>query len=439
VKKRIKHLGSHFLKHELVSGSLFIFSGSILGNFFAFLLNVFLARNLADDYAIFAALTSVIILASIPVTSMNAVIVRFAADYFVKKQDDKLKTLYLLFLKFVLGLSLFAILIFFIFSNPLKNYLKIDDSWYMIATGFVIASYYLSALNNAFLQGMLKFKFISFLSISGSLIKLISGVVLVYAGYKVFGGLGALFLMAFGSYLIAFMPLTKILKEKASGKKISLDIKQIFNYAVPTLIAILFLTSFTSTDIILVKHFFAPDAASSYAKISLMGKIIFYFTAPIPMVMFPLLVKRHATGVNFNNIFYLSLILVIVPSIIITVFYYIFPNFVLNVSLGGGEVLYFSKYLGMFGLYLTIFSLVNVCVNFFLSLNITRVFIPVVITAILQIILIYIFHSDLYHIIGVSIISLTILFAFLVYMFLKKYGNFGKLKENIVVLNGPGI
>jgi O-antigen/teichoic acid export membrane protein len=439
VKKKIEFIKNNFLKHELVSGSLFIFSGSIFGNIFAFLLNLFLARNFSyADYAIFASLLSIITLAAIPVGSMNTVIVKFATDFFVKKQNDRLKSLYLLFFKFVLGISLLIILLFLIFSDPLKEYLKIDNVWCIIVTGFVIASYYLNTLNNAFLQGMLKFKFISFLSIFGSFVKLIFGVGLVFAGYRVFGGLGALFAMAFGTYLMAFVPLTKLLKGKASGKRISLNVRQIIGYAIPTFITILFMTSFTSTDVILVKHFFNPQVAGLYAGLSLMGKVIFYFTAPIPMVMFPLLVKRHSAGTNFNNLFYLALLLVIVPAVAITAFYFIFPNFAINFFLGGRDYLTLARYLGIFGLYLTIFSMVNICVSFFLSLSKTKIYIPVVIAAISQVVLIYVFHSDFYQVIGVSLLVLAVLLVFLLYLFYKSYWKFGNLK-NYGNLNAPSV
>jgi O-antigen/teichoic acid export membrane protein len=428
MKERIRRLSQHFLKHELVSGSIYIFSGSIFGNFLAFILNLFLARSLSyGDYAIYSSLLSVITLAAIPSGSINTIIVKFAADFFAKEQNDKLKTLYLLFFKFVLGLSLSIIFLFFLFAAPFRDYLRIDNIWYVIVCGFVISAFYLNTLNSAFLQALLKFKFMAFINVVGSILKLIVGVSLVVFGYKVFGGLGALFAMMFGMYLVSYLPLTKILKEK-SLDKILIDTKQIFLYAVPTFISILFLTSFTSTDVILVKHFFSPSLAGYYAGLSLMGKVIFYFTFPIPMVMFPLLVKKHAKGLEFKSLFYLALGLVLLPAIAITAFYFIFPNFSINLFLGGKGYLSIAPYLGIFGIYLTIFSLVNVCVSFFLSLNKTNISIPVVLAAILQIILIYIFHSNFYQIIVVSLLTLVILLIILLYLFFKNYGGFKKLK-----------
>jgi O-antigen/teichoic acid export membrane protein len=429
VIKIIRDFGGQFLKQELVSGSIYIFSGSIFGNFLAFILNLFLARNLSyADYAIYSALLSVITLAAIPSGSINTIIVKFAADFFAKEQNHKLKTLYLLFFKFVLGLSLSIIFLFVIFATPLINYLRIDNIWYVIVSGIVISGFYLNTLNSAFLQALLKFKFMAFINIIGSILKLVVGIVLVILGYKVFGGLGALFAMMFGMYLVSYLPLTKILKEK-SIEKIFIDTKQIFLYAVPTFVSILFLTSFTSTDVILVKHFFSPTLAGYYAGLSLMGKVIFYFTFPIPMVMFPLLVKRHAKGLEFRSLFYLALGLVLLPSIAITTFYFIFPNYSINLFLGGRGYLYIAPYLGIFGIYLTVFSLVNVCVNFFLSLNKTNISIPIILAAISQIILIYIFHANFYQVISVSLLTLVILMIILLCLFFKNFGNPEKLKE----------
>lgn len=423
----------NLLHHELVSGGFYVFCGSIVGSFLAFILNLFLARSLSyGEYAAYASLVSVITLATIPSNSINTIIVKFATNFFVKKQNHELKNLYILFLKFILGLSTFIILFFFLISVPLKNYLNIDNGWYVIFSGFVISSFYINVLNGAFLQGLLKFKFIAFTNIIGSITKLMVGILLVFLGFRVVGGLGGLLLMMLVMYFSGFIPLLKIIKEESANKRITLNLKHIFTYAIPTFICILFLTSFISIDVVLVKHFFDSRMAGFYAGLSLMGKAIFYFTGPIPIVMFPLLVKRHAKGLDFNKIFYLALILVTIPSVLITAFYFIFPDVVIKFFLGGREYLMAAPYLGFFGLYLTIYSLVNVCVNFFLALNKKKISIFVALAAILQIILIYIYHSNFYQIVTISITVLSALFMILFCMFLTsfKYSKITLNKDN---------
>ena len=426
--------------HELISGSFYIFLGSMISNVLAFILNLYLARNLSyADYAIFASLLSVFTLAAIPAGSVNTIIVKFATDHFVKKQNDQLKALYLIFLKFMLGFAVSIAVLFFLFAIPLKNFLHIENIWYILIVGLATASVYLFTLNSAFLQSLLKFRFIAFLNAFGGVIKLIVGASLVYVGFRAFGGLLAVLFMTLGMFIFAYIPLIKILKTKQSTKKVPLDVGKMIAYAVPTFITVLCLASFTSIDVILVKHFFSPHLAGFYAGLSLIGKVIFYFTIPIPMVMFPLLVKRHTTGKNFNNLFYLSLLLVLLPSFMITVFYFIFPSFVIKLFLGGRDYLYISNFLGIFGLYLTVFSMVNVCVSFFLSLNKTKIAIPVIIAAISQIILIFLFHADFYQIIEVSLLTLSILFIFLIALFIKNFGNIHKINKSAAFINGSGL
>jgi O-antigen/teichoic acid export membrane protein len=266
----------------------------------------------------------------------------------------------------------------------------------------------------------MKFKLISLLNTIGGLIKLLVGVVLVILGFKVFSGLLAILLMSIGVFVIAFIPLSFLLG-KPAAKNVHVPIKEIFKYSLPSFVAVLFLTAFTSVDVILVKHFFSSRDGGFYAGLSLIGKVIFYFTGPIPLVMFPLLVKKHHQGEKFHNLFYLALLLVLLPSVAITGFYFLFPKFVIDLFLGGRDYLAVTPYLGFFGIYLTIFSMLYVCVNFFLSINKTRIVFPVTIAAISQIVLIYLYHSNFYQVIGVSIFASSILLVALVLYYLKLF------------------
>jgi O-antigen/teichoic acid export membrane protein len=142
---------------------------------------------------------------------------------------------------------------------------------------------------------------------------------------------------------------------------------------------------------------------------SLVGKVIFYFTGPIPAVMFPLLIKRHAKNESFSRLFYLSLLLVLLPSVLISGFYFLLPAFTVRFFLGKGyEAI--IPFVGIFGAYIGVFSLLNVCVNLFLSLKKTFVFIPVLVGSILQIGLISLFHTNFYQVIFVSMSISGLLF-----------------------------
>jgi O-antigen/teichoic acid export membrane protein len=425
------------LGHELISNSVYIFIASMVGNVLAFLLNLFLARSLSYvDYGIFASLMSVIVLASIPGASINTILVRFATEYYSKGQIDKLKDFYKKALKFIFAFSLLVLLAFIIFSSLITTFLHLDNFWYVIVAGLCVVMGYIQILNSGFLYGIMKFRFVSFTIIFSSFVKLGVGVLLVLLGLRAFSGLGALLFMGLAAFLVAFIPLRFIFAKKIESE-VKVPAKEILKYAFPVFITILFMTSFTSIDVILVKHFLSPTMAGYYSGISLIGKVILYFTATIPTVMFPLLIKRQAEGKNINNLFLLAVLLVLLPSLLITGVYFLFPHFIITLFLGGRGYLTMAPFLGLFGLFITLYSVVNIFVNFFLSINKTKIISLLVGAALLQIVLLWIYHSNFYQIISISIIVSALLLMGLILAFIKNHTNSIDTKKNAAFINTP--
>jgi O-antigen/teichoic acid export membrane protein len=437
MKQKALYFGKRFIKSELITGSFYLFIGSMIGNVLAFLLNVFLARNLtAIDYGIYASLLSLITLVGIPAQSLTPVIVRFAADYIAKDKMEEAAKLYRKTFKMGILMFIGIFLTFIVLSVPIQNFFKLDNVNYVILSGLVVSSVYLGIVNTSFLQSLLKFPFMSITLVAGGITRLIFGVLLVYLGYRAYGALWASFFSFLIPLSLGFIPLRFLQKIKDKKNSVKIPTKEIVSYAFPTAVAILSLTSLISIDVILVKHFFTAESAGLYGGLSLMGKVIFYFTGIIPLVMFPLLIKRHAKGQVFNNLFYVALALVILPSSAITAFYFMFPEFSVNLFLGK-SYLEIIPYLGFFGIFISIFSILNICVNFFLSLKKTKIAFVVLLGAISQIVLINFYHSSFFQIVGVSIAVSTAILVILLAYYVKLFGNFGKIKEAIAVANNP--
>lgn len=408
------------IKHELISGSLFIFIGTTIASIFSFLLNLFLARNLAyGDYGTFSSLISLYTLATIPASSLTVVVVQFATGYLARNEIEKANEFYKKMILVWGGVGALIILTFTLFSGLISHFLHLNDHSLIFLIGLSVSLSYVGVVNVGFLQSMTRFSFMSVVYVIGAFVRLIIGVILVILGYKVFGGVVALFIMALTTFTITFLPLRKFFFGKDSPIKLSF--KEVGKYALPSLLTILFLSSFISTDVILAKHFLSAKEAGLYGGIALVGKVIFYFTGPIPVVMFPLLVKKSINKEKFDSILYLALVLVGLPSIAITIFYYLFPGFTINLFLAGREYLSVGKYLGLFGIFLTTYSLLNVLVNFFLSIKNTRIFMVVGLGALLQIILISINHKSFNAIIDSSIFSSSLILIFLLLYYIYKY------------------
>lgn len=406
------------ISHDLVGGAFFIFLGTSAASFLAFVLNLFLARNISyADYGIFTSLLSLITLATIPNQSFNTVILRFSSKYFALNEIEHASYFYKKILLYIsiIGIIIFAL--FLIFSPIIAEFLKVKDVRLIFITGLIVGVSYVSVVNTSVLQSLLRFKFLSFISVTSGLLKLAGGIVLVYLGYRVFGGLWAIFIMYLMIFLLGLAPLKKILVKH--GARVKFPYKEVFFYALPTSVAVLSIFSLISSDVILVKHFFSPIDAGLYGGLSVVGKVIFFFTAPIPSVMFPILVKKHVKEESYSKIFYLSLGGVSLLSLGITAIYFLFPGFFLQVFLGGREYLRLIPYLGFFGLFISLFSMLNVLTSFFLSVKRTEISCLLLAGAVAQIVLIYFYHASFYHVVGVSILICSLLIILLLLYYAK--------------------
>lgn len=415
MKEKIFPLGKRFIKHELIAGAGFIFIASLFGSVFNFFFNLFMSRNLSiSDYGVLASLISIITLSMLIAGAVVPTIIRFAGSYFAKGESHMVRGLFFYVGRFSFVFGIFVFSLFLVFWQNIGKFFNLNDKYLIILVGFVIFLVFIGVINSALLQAKLAFKFIALINLLGVFLKLFFGITLVFLGFSVIGALWAILLSLFIPYLLSFIPLKFIFKKHVRSPVIQM--RTLLIYGGPAAIASFSLLSLITTDIILVKHFFDPSSAGIYAGLSLVGRVIFFLSAPISTVMFPLVVQKHTRNENYQNIFRLSVILIFLPSIALTVFYFIFPEFTIRFFLKNEEYVSAATYLGFFGIFIGLFSLLSVFTNFYLSIKKTNIFIPLVVGAITQAILIWIWHETFWQIIIIStVVTFLLLIFFILY------------------------
>lgn len=411
----MKKLVLRAIDNPLISGSAIIFLGTFVGNIFNFLFNFFMTRNLSvSDYGILASLVSIILLFALAFDSLIPTVVHFSGLYFANSERQKVTALFWKLNNLFVFFSGIFLVMFIVFGDKIGHFFKINNSFLIFLVGLVIFFTSVGSLNRGILAGGLSFGYISFFNLFSSVVKFSTGVLLVWLGLGVNGGMLA-FLFAYSStYALTFFPLRFVFQK--NERKTVVDIKKILKYAAPSAIAMLGLTMFITTDIILAKHFFASKEAGIYAGMSLLGRIIYFFSAPIAIVLFPLVVQRQAHGKTHSHFFLISIALVLVPSVCITVFYYFFPEFSIRFLLKQEDYLVIKPTLWIFGIFMIIYSVLSIVTSYYLSIKKTQVFIAIIIGAICQAILLWFYHDTFLTIIFISIITTAIpLFGILAY------------------------
>lgn len=391
-------IGRNFLLNPLFSGSAVMIFGSNLANFIAYVYHLIIGRLLGPaPYGELSAVLSILGLIFASLNFLGLVIVKFVSS----AEKNELASIYTWFTKKSVVAGIGMALLTLILTPSLSNFLHIKMTTFLLTVpimSFSVTSY----VYKSFLQGLMRFKETVVAVNTDMIIRLILGVVFIYLGLSSFGTvLGLVFSMG-----TSFLLLKYYLREYHSIKEVKVfgRTDEVLKYATPIFFATVATNSMFSTDVVLVKHFFSPHDAGIYASLSTLGKIIFFGAGPVAAVMFPMISKRHARGTGYKKIFLLSFLLTSVIAFGVLAVFWLLPELSVKI-LYGDKFIEGAPLLVWMGLFMVLFTLSSLILNYFLSTNKTKASIIVVAAALLQIIGIWFYHDTLLSVIRISLAS----------------------------------
>lgn len=398
------------IKHDLVKKGSIFFLGSNIANFLSFIFNLILVRQLTiSNYGIYSSLISFVSLFAMPSSAISTVIIRFSTEFFAQKNIKAVAKMYKKFLRFVLIFSLILFSFLSIFSLYISKFLKIDDMLIIILAIGVISFSYIYTVYGAFLQGFLKFEFLSIVSVLSTIFKIVLVLLFLYLGFSLRGVFGAILLATIFPIILVNFNLSFLSDKKNNSSENHFSYQKMLNYALPSGLALFFVSSFITSDILLVKHFLTPFEAGKYASIALMGRVIFYFSSPFIAVSLPYFIKKNAINEKSKNNLILPIVIIALASLSFSLFYLIFPGFLSRILLGKdiGHLYYLSVFL--YGVFMSIYSVLMLLVNFFLSKHGSIIYKPIIFFAFVQVAGIILLHKNFEEIIMVSMLSAAML------------------------------
>src|SRR5258708_2808886 len=104
------------IRHPLIYGSSIVVIGGLVANFFNFLFNLFMSRNLSvADYGTLASIISLIAFPGLILNSFNPLVVNFAGEHFAKGELDQVRGFYIKLIKFLTLAGVITSIFIFIF------------------------------------------------------------------------------------------------------------------------------------------------------------------------------------------------------------------------------------------------------------------------------------------------------------------------------------
>jgi len=388
---------------KLAKASGWLFAGGITGGILGYVFQIIMGRMLTvEEYGLFTALMALMMVTGAPLGTLTMVVSRKVSAYRVNQRKGDLTHLfYTINLKALLVvLALLLLALFFIES--VQFFLKVESREHLYLLTVLIVISFPQAINNAYLQGMQYFKWLSASGALGVLFKIISAVLLIWLGFGVSGALGGVVMSAAIMLVFTYIILHPQLQ---NGKENSYSKSHLsFKSALPVLLANTAFVVMTQVDMILVKYYFTEQDAGLYAAASILGKAVMYLPSSIAIALFPMVAENHADGKSSAHLLIQAVGITVLLCGTGAFFYYFFGDFIITTLYGAayqeaGEIL---KY---YGFAILPMALVMVAEYFLIAMGQVLFAYLFAIVAPLQLLAIYLYHETLLQIVTILGVS----------------------------------
>lgn len=395
-----------FREGGLVRDNADLFIGNFILGVCGYLYHFFIGRVLGPaEYGALGALFAIIYFFVVVINVIQTSITKFVSQLRSRGQYEKLSYLYFRSLRRLAVYGVAAMVVFDLLSLWIKDFLRIEDIGPFLILGAIIVFSTILPVCRGVMQGLQRFRKLSMNLVVEGIAKLILSVVLVYFGFGLGGALFGLLAGIIAAFLLAFYGL----RELWSYEWESFETKQVYAYSFPVLMTLLGLTFMFTIDVFLVKHFFDAASAGYYAAVSLLGKILFFGSITISMVMFPKVVELNIDKKPSKFLLHKSILLVLAFCVPVTLFYLLFPNFTVNL-LYGGAYLSVANLVWVYALFMTIFCVVYLLGFYNLSVGNFKFIYLILFFDVVELVMILLFHDNLAQIIYNLLIMVSVLF-----------------------------
>ena len=191
-----------------------------------------------------------------------------------------------------------------------------------------IAAYAPLGVRRGAMQGLCSFRRLSRSFVTEALTRLGAAVLLVYVGYGELGAVGAICLAVLASYSVSGLgPELRVRSERWDPASLGEGVQAIVFFVGQVIIC--------NTDVLVVKHFFAPEVAGLYAAVALVGRLLYFSSWSVVSVMFPVSAAVHSTNKKEDpKVVLLPLLVVLGLSGVFILTLSFFPHFVIHTIFG---------------------------------------------------------------------------------------------------------
>lgn len=400
----IAHTQTKKLRQKLVGGSLTMLAGSGLVGVTNLIYNVLTARMLGPKgFAHATAVYTLLMLASAITLSFQVVCAKYVASH--DTADDKGTIFAALHLRaWIAGIAIG--LLMFLFNRTLTSYLNLPDPVLISLLALGMAFYIPLGVRRGYIQGVHAFSSLAINFMLEGMVRLGGAYLLMRIGLGVKGAVLASVIAVVASYFLA----RPSPGWKATG---SHRIPIVLGEGVQAIVFFSGQVVINNFDIVLVKHFFAPEQAGIYAAVSLVGRLVNMCAWSVVNTMFPVSAAARQSDREARPVLFMSLGLVFLILSVLILGLWAIPSFLWRTLFGShfelGNYGGLAALLILYAVTTGIYSLSSVMITYEMSRKIANTSWAQLAFSGALVLGICIFHQTLRQVIFVQLVLMVIL------------------------------
>ena len=394
--RRFPMAGSRFL-----TGSALLLVSTTIVNLGNYLFNLIMGRWLGPAaFADVSLLVTLFLVVTLITATLQTVAARFGAIFKAGNDLSSLAGLRHWGSRWAWILGLACALIMGGGAPLWQQFFHTESFWPFVILGVGVPIYFAQGVDRGVLQGEMNFGWLALTYQAEMWARLALGIVLVGAGFAVNGAVAALTLSFLATWFVARYAVRRDLT--GPGQFSSSQRREALRYAGPVTVAMLGQILINNSDVLLVKHYFPPAVAGEYAALALIGRIVFFATWSVVMVLLPSVAQRQEQGQPHRHLLWLSLGLVSAAALFVVTVCYFWGDQVVGL-LFGAEYLPVAPLLWLYALATTLFAMANVFITYELSLGHRAGSWFALGAGVVQILAIMVFHDSLAMVVMVQV------------------------------------
>ena len=246
----------------------------------------------------------------------------------------------------------------------LARLLRLPNPWPVWVASPVVLLFFVRPVTDGALQGMQAFAGFGLIQVSQSVLRLLFAAALIWLGCQAVGAIVALPLACVAVLSLAVWWLRPYfqIRSEVVARPVS------WHYSSYTLLGLAAFALLANLDALFVKHFFSPRIAGNYAPVVTLAKVSLFLPLAMGIILLPKAAQRRAMGRDARPILLLALTGALVPGLVLTIFYFLFPGWLVR-------MIFTDAYanpgiiLGLASLAASLYAGLNIWLNYALSLE----------------------------------------------------------------------